>query len=539
MEKKGQKKTGSIFTMRNLLFALIALVIISRIFTAIALPDTAFTDALYHLTISKELVITGSLPFSSSSNEIIFQHIQPELPPAFFHVAIAEPFILSGRGLDFYLAGFFPVLISILEICLIFLVCRLFFEKKPEYGLIAFLFASAQPVLSVFSSVNYPEAIATVLVLFSFYLLMKFNKTKNTAFLLPLPFSIAAAAVSKLTATVLLPVFLIAIIYYPIKHRVKHAKKIAVFLAVLAFLLSSFWFLGDFRRAGISHPEYNFFQKLFSSNASDVQNLADTSLGNFQKLALAGPAGTVLQFNESFWYFLPASAQSKVPFLQAVPIDAIRILFSAITIPLIAVCIYGLYLILRKREQYWLLLLGILLLGLVPFIQRFHGIIFARLLLVLLPFSGIFFARGLMQINNGGLKKILLLFFCLALLYSCFFMVSTAVYYNNAFSEVSPAFAFIKTLPENSKIAAQRHITRAIIFFTGRDSERDWDEYATANPEELYGYLAGLKEKESVTHLLATCTRSPWNKAALDALEAEGKLRLAFKENCSMVYEIK
>ncbi|MDD5148647.1 MAG: hypothetical protein PHH08_04255, partial [Candidatus ainarchaeum sp.] len=159
MEKKGQKKTGSIFTMRNLLFALIALVIISRIFTAIALPDTAFTDALYHLTISKELVITGSLPFSSSSNEIIFQHIQPELPPAFFHVAIAEPFILSGRGLDFYLAGFFLVLISILEIWLIFLVCRLFFEKKPEYGLIAFLFASAQPVLSVFSSVNYPEAI--------------------------------------------------------------------------------------------------------------------------------------------------------------------------------------------------------------------------------------------------------------------------------------------------------------------------------------------------------------------------------------------
>ena len=156
----------------------------------------------------------------------------------------------------------------------------------------------------------------------------------------------------------------------------------------------------------------------------------------------------------------------------------------------------------------------------------------------MLPFLGIFFAKGLMAISNGILKKALLVLFCLAILYSCFFIVSTAAYYQEYFQETRPALEFVKTLPADSKIVAQRHLGRGIIFISGHDAERDWDEYASMDPDSLYAMLSGLKTKSKVDYLLETCKKNPWNPDSLRGLEKQGKIKKVFSSACSNVYLI-
>jgi 4-amino-4-deoxy-L-arabinose transferase-like glycosyltransferase len=551
---------------------LVAIVLLARIFTAITLPDTAYTDTLYHLAISKEIANTGTMPFHSSANELVFQGISGALPPPFFHVVVADFFVISGTSLSFDLIAFFPIVVVLLELAIIFLICRQFFaghKKGSSIVLLAFLFAAIQPVFGIYSSVNYPDSIATLFVLFSFYLIMKFDATKNPAFLFLLPFSISAAVLSKLTATILLPVFLAAIIYCCVKSNIKHAKKIAAIAVILTIVLSGFWFFADFQRSSAEHPEWGFFQKLFPSNSAEVSDIADSTI-SFESSPLKSPVDFIVQFNESFWFFLPVQFQSNIPFMFGIPMPVLIALFTIITLPLLAVALYGFVLLIAKREKYWLLILLLLLFGAVPFVERLQSRISIRMLLVLLPFFGIFFARGLLGLKSNNstvfkqwnilpaknhatefirwflailkkpvVEKIVLALLVLAVVYSAGFMIFTALYYEKSLAEARPAYEFIKTLPDDSRILAQRHFVRHIIFFTGHDANRDWNEYAKMNPEEFYSLLSKLKKESHVDYLLSTCSKNPWNPASLGLLEKEGKLSIVFESACSKVHEIK
>ncbi|MDD5163423.1 MAG: glycosyltransferase family 39 protein [Candidatus ainarchaeum sp.] len=529
--------------LKKIIFVLIAIVLVARIFTAVMLPDTAYTDTIYHLSIAKEISKTGAMPFNSDAKELAWQGINGELPPQFFHVAIANLFIASGTEFNFDLIAFFPLAVMLLQLGLVFLICRLFFEsygKGSSLALIAFLFAAIQPVFGIYSSVNYPDSFAALFVLFSVYLLVKFERTKNTAFLFLLPFAVSAAALSKLTAMILLPVFLLAIVFYSVRSKVKHAKKIAVAIALATFLLSSFWYFSDFQRQSIEHPELSFFQKFFPSNTSEIKNLTEAGSFTLVDSPLNSPPDFIVQFNESFWFFLPYSLQSNVPFMGIFSIETLRLLFAILTFPILAVTICGFLLIMFKREKYWLLILLLFIFAAVPFAERLQRIISMRMLLPVLPFFGIFFARGLLGLRESKpvIGKVVLALFLLTVVYSLGFMVSTALYYEKSFAEARPAYEFIKTLPEDSRLVAQRHLVRGIIFFGNHDANRDWDEYAAMNAEKLYAVLKGLKANSKVDYLLWTCSKNPWNPGALAELESRKLLVPVFRSECSKVYEI-
>ncbi|MDD5148779.1 MAG: hypothetical protein PHH08_04925, partial [Candidatus ainarchaeum sp.] len=134
--------------------------------------------------------------------------------------------------------------------------------------------------------------------------------------------------------------------------------------------------------------------------------------------------------------------------------------------------------------------------------------------------------------------KVVLALFLLTVVYSLGFMVSTALYYEKSFAEARPAYEFIKTLPEDSRLVAQRHLVRGIIFFGNHDANRDWDEYAAMNAEKLYAVLKGLKANSKVDYLLWTCSKNPWNPGALAELESRKLLVPVFRSECSKVYEI-
>ena len=46
---------------KKILALIIVLIVCARIFTAIVLPDTAYTDALYHLQITKEITMKAAM----------------------------------------------------------------------------------------------------------------------------------------------------------------------------------------------------------------------------------------------------------------------------------------------------------------------------------------------------------------------------------------------------------------------------------------------------------------------------------------------
>ncbi|MBN1941099.1 MAG: glycosyltransferase family 39 protein [Candidatus Diapherotrites archaeon] len=537
--------------INKILLLLVLAIILVRIFTAAMLPDAAYTDSLYHLTISKEITSTGVLPFNSNAAELKLMHIDGDLPPPFFHVVLANFFVLSNNPLDFALASFFPVLITLLSLAFICLISREIFTDKKSV-LLSFAFASALPMLTVYTSVNYPEALATLLVLFAFYLLIKFEKTKDPGFIFILPFVIAGFSLSKLTALVLLPVFVIAIAFFVLRSRINHSKRIAAVAIIFTLLFSGAWFVSEFQRSTIEHPELGFWEKFFPSNAQDVEKLLDFSDDDFSAPSWANPVMFFHDFNESFWFFLPFTLQEILPFTQALPLETIRFAFFALTFPLICLCLYGLFSSLRKRKSIAFLILLILIFGSIPFFARLQKRIYLRLLLVVLPFFGILFAVGFANLKKRLLRRIFYALFFLVVAYSLVFLALTAVHYSSNFNEEKPALEFIKGLPPDAKIAAQRHVVRHIIFFTGHDAEREWfsdyqdPEVTPLNwgyswemtKEQLESILSGLKQDSKTDYVLSTCSKSPWRWDLLQELEAEGKVELVFESECSKVHRI-
>ena len=403
---------------KKILALIIVLIVCARIFTAIVLPDTAYTDALYHLQITKEITKTGFLPFESNSKELAFMDMQGTVPQPFFHAALATIFVASGTGFGFELAGFFPVFITALQLALSFLLSRLFFENDKKAALIAFAFMAMQPVLAIYYSTNYTDAIAGLLVLFCFYLLVKFEKTKNHAFLFLLAFAAAAAAVSKLTAIAVVPALIVGLLYYASKSKIRNAKKIAAIAVLLILIVSAAaWFLPEFLR-NQQNQELGFFQKFFGANAGQIDTLLELTPESYAKPHLSNPVALVAPLTDGFWFFLAPQLQSNIPAVNIVGIGTIQIIFAAFSLPLMLVFFYGFYKILRKREKYSFLILLIFLLGIIPFMVYLRNRVYPRMLLALIPFFGLIFAYGWREIKQQNLQKIVLALFAVMAVYS-------------------------------------------------------------------------------------------------------------------------
>ena len=114
--------------------------IIARLFVLFTLPDTALTDSLYHLSITKYIVQNYAIPFQGIPKAGVV-----DIPVPLFHILTAGFFILFQLPVNLEVAKIFPFIFSFLQLFLAYLLLKRMFPKNWIFG---FAFVAIQPIQS-------------------------------------------------------------------------------------------------------------------------------------------------------------------------------------------------------------------------------------------------------------------------------------------------------------------------------------------------------------------------------------------------------
>jgi hypothetical protein len=478
-----------------------------RAYTIAIMPDAPLTDTLYHLRITQYIVENHAIPFSGIESFGI-----KDMPVPLFHLLTAAPFILLPVEFSLAAARVFPLIFSAAQLALSFLVLKRLFPKHWIYG---FAFVAMHPLLVVFGALNYLETLASVFVLLSFYLFIRFADTGERKCLFLLPFSLAAMALSKESATALLPAFFVAVLYQLWKTRAGDEKRLwlkdaGLFAAATAFL-SGFWFaLTMIVAGGIS-----------TTITYGVGFLTGTKeyIGTFPvvfELVYLFP----LNFNFAFWFFLAQGLES-LPWLDPVLASTA---FTLISFPVLMLVAFGLGKGLLERKSYaWLLLLLLAVVALMLIARR--RFIRYRFLVPLLPLLGVCFALAFQEIKQADWRKLFTGLFAAMLFYSAFLSVSYAAHFQEQFSSHEPLYEFMAGLPEGSVIAINSNQTRQTEFISEK--------------ETVSSYKLGYTPSDwNASHIATTCYKDFWDRQKLSGFEEQGLLEEVYSDGCSILYRV-
>ncbi|MBN2067037.1 MAG: hypothetical protein JW744_01060 [Candidatus Diapherotrites archaeon] len=496
---------------QKLFAAILAIGLAARLFCLFVLPDAALSDSLYHLGITRQLVEAGTLPLDDPALHVPLYYIATALP----FMALPVPFTLASAKL-------FPLAFSGLQLFLAFVLLRRIFPKNYLPGL---AFVAVHPLLVIFGAVNYVETFASIFVLLCFYIYWRFAQTGERIFLYAMPFAIAAAALSKLSATILVPAFFLAFLYELLKG--KHAsgqgkqervKGIALFVALTALLIIP-WFAFSFANGTGFFASQQDLEIAASSPA--VAGLSPESL-------LMLPAG----FNESFWFFLSRSIGSvSLPFSPS----AAFLLFSVVTGPVLILVFYGLTKGLASRERHSIVLLLCFALMAVLLAARGTKFIHSRLMVPAIPLFGIAVSNAFVHLRNVNWRRLLLFLFLLTALYSLAFSCFYSMHFAQDNSRHLPLYEFIKGLPQNSVVAVHPNKARQVEFIAGRAAFPYKAAFSEMDSSQLYAELNAL----GITHVAATCYKNPWGMQAIDEMLTLELLGQVYADECSTVYMVK
>ncbi len=497
--------------LKKVFLGIIALAILARVFVLFTMPDAPMTDSLYYFAITKYVIQNHALPFHGLP-EIGFA----ALPVPFYPVLMAIPFAVLRVPFTLQAARIFPFVFSFLQLLVSFLLLRRIFPKNWVFG---FAFVAAHPLLIVFGGLNYLETFASVLVLLCFFVYWRFVETGRLAFLLLMPFALAGMALSKESATVLVPAFFLAFLYEILRKKpAKAGRRWAVkllYFAVVSVLLCSAWFLVNFWAVGTPSPSMARSVELLSSSQQVLPSLESIFL-------------LPLKFNLGFWFFQP---QGFEPIAQP---ELALIAFSLITFPLLCFLFYGMAKGAMKREKPAVLLLLCLALALILMAVRGRRFIHVRLLVPMLPLFGIAACHAFREFRFRSLRKAFAALFLLTVIYSVVSASFYAMHFNATYNDHLPLYNFIKELPNDSTIAIHPNKQRQITFIAGKASA-SFSSFQGLGPENLYTALKG----RGVTHLAATCYKNPWDLETTGQLVKEGKLHAVFADKCSTLYELR
>ncbi|MFA4855180.1 MAG: hypothetical protein WC634_01160 [archaeon] len=507
----GQSLEAKIFA------AIIVLALFARIFVLFALPDTALTDSMYHLSITKYIVENHALPFYGIPEAGVVG-----MPVPLFHILTAGFFVLFQLPVTLAFAKVFPAIFSFLQLLLSFLILRKLFPKNWVFG---FAFVAISPLLVIFGAVNYLETLASVTVLLCFFVYWCYVETGRKIFLVAMPLALMLLAISKENATVLVPVFFVFFLYEIIrKMPSKGLGRIAwtAGFAIASVLLCSAWFAVNFAATGS-------LGSAFAAGAGSMAAVLQVPVG-FESIFFYP-----LNFNSGFWFFLPQGFESA-PF--GISQELAFAAFTLVSFPVLMLVFFGLAkgLLAGKEPRFKaFLLLGLCLavsLG-VLFLrgQRFvHG----RMLLPVLPLLGIAFSCAFAEIKSANWKRFLAAVFMLFALYSAAFSSLYAMHFNEDYNSHAPLYQFVKELPEGSIVAIHANKVRQIESISGKETV-PYPKFAGLEPNQLYSKLVEL----NVTHLAETCYKNPWDKVILDELESQGLIAIVFSDSCSTLYDVK
>jgi len=502
---------------KKIFLLLVALAIAARIFTVFVLPDEALNDALVHLTIVQKFAETGVLPFAE----------YPTILPLFYYAA-APLFILLGLPINASTAFILPLVITIAQLLIAFVLFKELFPKQWFLGL---AFVAAQPLLIIYGAVNYTGPLATVFVLLATYLLVKYVKTSHSGFLIALPFAIAGIALSKLNATILVPAFFIAGVAWLWKSRacVKLGNRKLVYFVVATFLLSTYFFALMFLGNG----------QLFGA---EISGISSAPSGLAEKFTPLDAVLLPFYFNFAFWYFPTADLLGNTLIADVAPA-----FFTLFSFPLLLLVFYGFGVGLKskstgRKQLFWFLAL-VFILALVPLLARQRRGIYIRMLLPALPLLGIAFSQGWIALkekfsnSNLPVGKILLLLFSLVVLYSVALSSYSAIYFNESFQKHKPLYDYISTLPEDAAVIIHSNKFRAVEFF-GQRQGFGFDETVLLEGAETAVEVYEVLKKNGITHLAATCYKNPWEEELILELFERGYLKTVYSDDCSTLYKI-
>ena len=509
---------GKVFT------AIIALGLIARLFALIVMPDPMLNDSLYHLGITKYAIENRALPLGQGGISAL------EVPLYYFVTAL--PFIFLPIPFTLATARVFPFLFSALQLFLAFILLKRIF---PRNWLPGFAFVAMQPLLIVFGSLNYVETFASCFVLLCFYIYWRFAETGKTIYLVSMPFAIAAAALSKLSATVLVPAFFLAFLFELVKGKQKQAgqrtvakgeqklarQKIiatALLFSIAAILLSSAWFIAMFFRGNFSVSQYDA-NTLLSGHVITYASLNSV---------ITLPA----KFNEALWFFLTEALDSHS---FVVPANIAFLLFSIATGPVLIFLFYGLVQGLLRKEKQSILLLLCFALMCVLLAARGTKFIQSRFMVPMLPLFGIAAASAFMHLKNANWRKAIIFFFCLTAIYSIAFSALYAMYFRQQFDQVSPALEFARQLPSGSVIAVHPNQTRQVEFISEKKAFGYQTSFDLMDAAQLHTEL----KSHGITHIAPTCYKNPWNMQAIEEMAASGKLQQIYGDECSKLFEVR
>jgi hypothetical protein len=485
---------------RKLFIAIMVLAIAARLFALAYMPDPAMSDSLHHLTISRYIIQNRALPFEGIPGTGV-----EAMPPPLYHLIVAIPFMLLPLSLTLETVRVFPIIFSALQVLLTFLVTRKLF---PKYWHIGLAFAAFHPLLVIFGAVNMPDTLASVFVLLSFYLYLKFRENPSKKILFIAPFSLAAMVLSKENAALVLPAFFLAFLFEVWRARTKDLKKASVFFLVATVVLSSLFV--PFVPTGAIQPSEFEQPKLFLESAVLLP----------------------LNFNASFWFFLEQGF-SGTPF--GISKEIAFVAFSLVTFPITFFLLFGLLKAALKRQAYALLLLACLALSSVLLLLRSEWTIYSRMLIPIMPLLGLGLCQSFKDFSVKNWRRLFLIFFSLTALYCLAF---SSLYVNHFWQDHEdhvPLYNHLKELPGESVIALHPNKARAIAFITGKQYVSYSEFYSLAGAEETFAKLKEL----NVTHLASTCYKQQWDQQVLKQLEQGEKLGTVYQDSCSTLYQVR
>lgn len=478
--------------------------IVARAVSFALLPEATYTDSVFHLSLVKEMLKTGSI-----------SAIQAIMPMPLYHFLLFVFFGLTGLPLAMPFVRIIPIVISALQIILAYLLCKELFPNRKELWFLGTAFTAAHAVLAIFSTVNLTEPIAAMFMLLSFWLLVRIKNSEKHAdnYIVLFIFSVFLLSLAKLNATMSVPALIIGLIFV-LKEKKVSVPKIA-FITGLIVLLCASWFI------------FNFFT-IGNPLGFSMSETEDLNASLFETRITLERAGF---FYFNFWYFPNPLEFPKIGISDPFLISLSMAIFFAAMLPLVFLILAGIHQTLREQKIIYITMFLAILFCFPIVVKRGFD---ARLFVPVLPLFGILAAYSFSLLKGKNLKALAVLSVLFFGIFSFAYVAGSAYYFDKQYEKVSGLYSFISKLPGDSKILSESEFRR-ISFYTDKNA-RPVDDLGSFTEEPQF--LSAFKSS-NFTHFAVSCTDEyPPNKTLVNSLAAKKTLELVYSDSCSSLYKI-
>lgn len=546
-KEEQQKKNKLKFTQTRiiekhytkLLILSILLIFTIRLIASFMITDFSLNDGIYHLSASKEIAETGKMPFSNY-----------EMPPPLMHIILAGLYILFGELNSII----YPILLLVFSLTISYYLLKEFnqyfqIKNKEKITLIGLFLLNLQPLISVYSSVNYTGPIAATLLMSFFYFLLKFfnKKTKSatnqkntsiTYFLLLILIT-ALIALTKLNSLfIVFPLIpLITIFYFKETKQIIHTIILFFFTIVVSF----FWYFINYIRIGV----------LFNAT-QDVTNLTK---GSFLEFIIQNPINYFIEIFNNIWYFPNmAVLETIIPYSFI-----IKILFFIFSFLIFLPAIY--FTILKIKEIIFLknkknilqiftdkniLIVFIMLIALssfVPVIARAQLGAYLRMIIPGIPALIILILLAHNKLFETKNKIIIFIYeklILLLIIYCVFILAFTSMHYYSDQQQLSSIYESVVLITNSTDkeitFAGHPHLKRPVEKLT----EQNYFEISPETEKTQNEFLfLELLQKENVDYIITNCVKSQPTDLYVKSLAEKNLIqKTIYSNSCNAIYWI-